>query len=111
MSEAIQGSIPQEHKVSSEAPVKSSLDVRENQTVGVITKTIGVGQEASNSFIYITIYWSFMIGSVSSGALWLMGFVDPVMTITECLEMIKGVWSVFVPLITLALGYAFGKGK
>lgn len=78
-------------------------------TEGKIAKEIGSGDNANNSFIYITIKWGFIIGIATSAVLaaqdiWLC---EP----RDLLETVKGVWSIFMPVITLALGYAFGKGK
>jgi hypothetical protein len=78
---------------------------------GSITKQIGSGDYAKDTFIYITIFWSFIIGSVTCGAIYIRSFAPPDMTALELLEVIKGVWSIFLPIITLALGYAFGKGR
>jgi hypothetical protein len=103
---------PPEETVGEKAhSIESAPAINEVATVGVIAKTIGVGPEANNSFVYITIFWSFVIGSVTTGALYIRGFGPPEMDVKDYLDMIKGVWGTFIPLITLALGYAFGKGK
>lgn len=78
---------------------------------GLYTKHIGSGENARNSFIYITITWSFIIASVTCGAIYIRTFGPPGMTAVELLDVFKGVWSVFIPIITLALGYSFGKGQ
>lgn len=78
---------------------------------GHYTRQIGSGENARNSFIYITISWSFIVGSVTTGAIYIRSFGPPEMTAPEILDMVKGVWSIFLPIITLSLGYAFGKGK
>lgn len=76
---------------------------------GAIAKQIGTGDNANNSFVYITIRYSFLIGVLVSLALYVLGFESK--QPADMLELIKGVWSIFMPVITLALGYAFGKGK
>lgn len=81
------------------------------QVEGLITKQIGSGEYAKDTFIYITIFWSFVIGSVTCGAIYIRTFAPPAMTAAEILEVVKGVWSIFLPIITLALGYSFGKGR
>jgi len=75
---------------------------------GVITKQIGSGDHAQNSIVYQTILWSFIAGAAMSvacfGYVAWKGVDDP-------MKPIKDVWSIFGPLITLSLGYMFGKGK
>jgi hypothetical protein len=75
---------------------------------GVVTHQIGSGEHAQNSIVYRTILWSFIGGGLLSGAsvaiaLWKGS--------ASALNEIKDVWAVFTPLITLALGYLFGKGR
>ena len=75
---------------------------------GVVTQQIGSGEHAQNSIVYRTILWSFIGGGLLSAASIAIalsaGKPSP-------LGEIKEVWSIFVPLITLALGYLFGKGR
>jgi hypothetical protein len=75
---------------------------------GEITKQIGSGDHAQNSIVYQTILWSFIAGAVLSAACFAYaawkGAEDP-------MKPVKDVWSIFGPLITLALGYMFGKGR
>ena len=93
-------------------PVVSTGQVSSGKpTEGHYTKHIGSGENARNSFIYITIVWSFIVGSVTCGAIYIRTFAPPEMTAMEIVEAMRGVWSIFLPIITLALGYAFGKGK
>lgn len=78
---------------------------------GAITKQIGSGEYAKDTFIYITIFWSFIIGSATCAAIYVRTFTLPEMTAQEIVEVMKGVWAIFLPIITLALGYSFGKGR
>ena len=75
---------------------------------GVVTQQIGSGDHAQNAIVYRTILWSFSAGGLLSAAAFahalLKGTASP-------LGEVKDVWSIFAPLITLALGYLFGKGK
>ena len=75
---------------------------------GTITKQIGSGDHAQNSIVYQTISWSFVAGATLSTACFAYaawkGVEDPI-------RPLKEVWAIFGPLITLALGYMFGKGK
>ena len=103
---------------SSNSPAKlgkvstaKSTPIGGRPTEGKIAQEIGTGDTAKDSFVYLTIKWSFLVGSISSAALLLKGFFVAGLGSTDGLEVIKGVWSIFLPIITLALGYAFGKGK
>lgn len=78
---------------------------------GKIAQTIGGGENAKNSFIWVTILWSFLIGGLTTLAIYLRPVYCQAELQTDLLEDIKGAWSIFMPVITLALGYAFGKGK
>ena len=75
---------------------------------GVITKQIGSGDHAQNSIVYRTIVWSFVAGASLSVACFAYaawkGAEDP-------MKPVKDVWAIFGPIITLALGYVFGKGR
>ncbi|MCD9510161.1 hypothetical protein [Photobacterium phosphoreum] len=78
---------------------------------GYLTKHIGEGENAKNSFIWMTITWSFIIGSGLSFLVFIRSFFFDVPTTSALTETLSMVWSVFAPFITLALGYAFGKGE
>ncbi|MCO4322661.1 hypothetical protein [Aliidiomarina quisquiliarum] len=75
---------------------------------GQISKIIGSGENAQNSIVYKTIGWSFFSGFLFSIIVFAYiaykGDASPV-------DSIKSVWSIFVPVITLSLGYIFGKTK
>lgn len=105
-------------KTPDEAPVGNQKDnlvsgrpQSGRPTEGQHTKTIGSGENARNSFIYITISWCFIVGSVTTGAIYIRTFGPPDMPAAEIVSAVKDVWSIFLPIITLALGYAFGKGR
>jgi hypothetical protein len=75
---------------------------------GLVTHQIGSGEHAQNSIVYKTILWSFVGGALLSIAavgiaVW-RGTASP-------FSDIKDVWAIFAPLITLSLGYLFGKGR
>ena len=76
-----------------------------------ISRTIGSGDDAKNSIVWITIRWSLIIGGLVTLALYLR----PVYCASDydgsLIEDIKSTWSIFMPVITLALGYIFGKGN
>ena len=74
---------------------------------GAVTHQIGSGEHAQNSIVYRTILWSFTGGGLLSAA-----SVAIALTRGSAAPFaeVKEVWSIFAPLITLALGYLFGKG-
>lgn len=84
-------------------------EVRGN--AGTIANTIGEGENAKNSFIWMAIRYSFWIGALTSLAIYARPLYCQVDLQTNLLEDIKGTWQIFLPVITLALGYSFGKGK
>ena len=77
-----------------------------------ITTTIGSGENARNSFVYLTLKWSFYTGIILTFLVvinnWLFTKEGKV---PDIMGDLKGTWGIVVPLITLALGYAFGKSK
>jgi len=86
----------------------ASLNTKE--IVGKIAGHIGTGRNAKDSFIWMTITWSFYIATFISLLLFVRSFFD-IAKGEDILAAIVGIWSVFIPIITLALGYAFGKGE
>ena len=88
---------------------------RFNSSAGVpgkITETLGSGDNARNSIIYLTIKWSFISGCVISLFVilnyWFFRQNEKVPDFTEDIKM---VWEIIIPIITLSLGYAFGKSQ
>lgn len=81
-------------------------------THGKITSTIGTGEVAKDSIVYLVIKWSFISGTVITGLLvinnWIFRDEGKVPDLTND---IKITWSLVIPIITLALGYAFGKSR
>lgn len=75
---------------------------------GTLTRQLGSGEHAQNSIVYRTILWSFVGGGLLSAAAVVLAYRDGKAT---PMSEIKEVWSIFAPLITLALGYVFGKGR
>lgn len=77
-----------------------------------ITKTIGRGEDARNSFIYLTITYTFITAVIITILCainhWCFRKDEKVPNIIEDIQI---VWDIAIPLITLALGYAFGKAK
>lgn len=77
--------------------------------IGTIPKIIGIGDDAKNSFIWISIIASFCIGSVLSAGLYARSLICELGF--NFVDDLKSLWSIFIPIVTLALGYAFGKGQ
>jgi uncharacterized integral membrane protein len=88
--------------------LKRNVTTPKGHVAGKIAENIGTGENAKNSIVWMTITWSFMIAGVMSLLLFSLVVAEKNF---KYLEEIKSVWSIFIPLITLALGYAFGKSK
>lgn len=84
----------------------------DTSTPGRITQTIGRGEDARNSFVYLTLLWAFIVGSAITVIIVLnKWFFEEDMVVPNLMGDISNAWEIVVPLITLALGYAFGKAK
>ncbi len=98
--------------------MSGSLSSSSNGTIhvegmpGKVTKTIGTGENAKNSLIYLTLKWAFIIGGILSLFVvincWLFRENEVVPNIVGD---IISLWKILIPIITLALGYAFGRAK
>lgn len=75
---------------------------------GHVSKIIGSGENAQNSIVYQTIAWSFLSGVIFS--IIIFGHVI-YKEEGDLVDSIKNIWSIFIPVITLSLGYIFGKTK
>jgi hypothetical protein len=89
---------------------EKSSTVTSKEIAGKIASHIGTGKNAKDSFIWMTITWSFVIASGLSALLFLRSFSE-VAAEEVLLDSLTKIWNVFIPIITLALGYAFGKGE
>ncbi|AMG07162.1 hypothetical protein WJ038_08685 [Vibrio parahaemolyticus] len=89
---------------------KEKVKATERHLVGKIAQHIGTGQNAKDSFIWMTITWSFCIASGISVAFFLVDLCSDGNS-SDTMDSIKNTWAIFTPIITLALGYAFGKGQ
>lgn len=73
---------------------------------GDISKKIGSGKPAQESIVWSVIQWSF----ISAAIITLLFFVKASIEGAPFdIKTLGGIWSIFVPVITLALGYIFGK--
>lgn len=98
--------------VSQQPKKNEQSSVKNPDQTGTITKSIGTGENAKNSFVYLTLKWSFLAGIVITIIVvvncWFFVKSDKV---PDFMGDIKATWAIITPLITLALGYAFGKSK
>jgi hypothetical protein len=79
---------------------------------GKISEIIGEGKSALNSIAFVTLVTTFFVALVLSA--WLLveaPLKDCTMASSQWLELMKGVWGIFIPILTLVLGYVFGKSK
>lgn len=93
---------------SSSAKAGKEVPQPRSGMAGKITHNIGTGENAKNSIVWMTITWSFLIAAFLS-----LLFFSLVVAHKDFayIDHIKSIWAIFVPIITLALGYAFGKNK
>lgn len=96
-------------EISNEIFEPSNKTKIDQDKLGAISDIIGSGKHAQAAIVWQTIKWSFIAGSAFSVVFFLFAW---------CAEKknpptddIKMIWSIFIPVITLALGYIFGKGK
>lgn len=110
----------EETKLNNELPLpidvipKTEISVNENFRAK-ITKSIGHGEDAKNSLIYLTLKFSFITGCIITGILTINFWIDKYQGNGNDNEsfityITKG-WQIIIPIITLALGYAFGKSQ
>ncbi|MFA1563206.1 hypothetical protein [Aliivibrio fischeri] len=89
--------------------------------LGSVNKSLGTGKNAQDSVVWLTILWSFGIGIGTTLLLFIFVWYyypsAPMICAVSApipefpLEYFTTIWSVFIPVITLALGYMFGKRK
>ncbi|MDR3480179.1 MAG: hypothetical protein P4L91_05635 [Burkholderiaceae bacterium] len=73
---------------------------------GWLARFFGSGVFAKETFVGVVILASFCCGLLISW--WVYSLSKDS---AELVNALRGTWNIFVPLITLALGYAFGKWK
>lgn len=102
-----------ESVIDEKSPSIHPNHIADAKIVGRITKEIGTGDDAKHSIIWTTIRWCFIIASAITIIIFLFLWVafssDNADEINELKRFIPTIWSIFTPIITLALGYAFGK--
>lgn len=103
---------PKESKVNDDRQEITKKTIRgAPSSGGAISEIIGTGPHAINAIVWITIRWTLIIGGLVTFAL----FLRPVYCGSDypgsLIEDVKTTWSIFLPVVTLALGYIFGKSK
>jgi len=96
-----------ENKEQNKGSFKSDINLP-----GKITKTIGRGEDAKNTFVYLTLRWAFWTGLVITLLVVINTWCfNQELKVPDIMGDISKTWEIVVPVITLALGYAFGKSK
>lgn len=92
---------------------KGSVNSGAEVGAGAIAKQIGTGDNAKDSFVWMTLRACFWIAGLASAGVFIMSSVIVskygVYEGKEFIGSLKDLWAIFTPIITLALGYAFGK--
>ncbi|MCS3430025.1 hypothetical protein [Klebsiella sp. BIGb0407] len=79
---------------------------------GAIAAQIGTGEHAKDSFIWATLKYCFYLGGIFSAGMMLAYLYYVIQGEPDKIDIVgslKDVWAIFTPILTLALGYAFGK--
>ena len=100
--------LPEEDKPKTEIIYSESFRAK-------ITQNIGHGDDAKNSIIYLTLKYCFISGCIISIILtvnyWIEKYQNGTSTNEDFITYIIKGWGIVIPIITLALGYAFGQSK
>lgn len=95
--------------------VNSQFKKRISSNSKKIEEIIGTGNEAKNSIIWVTIRWCLAIPLAISIlffiSLWFSYYNNNYQEAKEIKEYMLKIWAVFAPLITLALGYLYGRNE
>lgn len=86
-----------------------------NNVSGSIQEYIGTGQNAKDALVYLFIKWILWVGIILTAFSCIYfivaEFLLPENQINLLVDTFKGIWGIVTPLITLALGYHFGRKK
>lgn len=81
--------------------------------VGRVTLDLGTGENAKHSIIWLTIKFCFWIALAITGVLFIFlgiaAYHKNVGEMKETRDFILSIWAIFTPIVTLSLGYAFGR--
>lgn len=102
---------------TSQAQVNKNIESKNEKidTAPLIPSKIGKGEDAKNSIIWTIITWSLAIPTaitffyfITMWAVYSNQFNIPQEAALIRQEILK-IWGIFIPIITLALGYLYGK--
>jgi len=85
---------------------KTEKQERTDRT-GLLSEPVGTGKHARTNIIWYIISATFVIFAAISSALMIMTIYG--VEIKTLSDSIKEMWGMFTPIITLALGYLFGR--
>lgn len=86
---------------------KGPIEISFSKTDENITDKIGTGDDAKNSVVWHVITYSLTIYSCIVASLLVIDVVNN--GGKSALTIVKDSWAIFTPIITLSLGYMFGK--
>jgi hypothetical protein len=103
-----------QYQKSMDTPAKTASVNKFAEKSGKVHDEIGSGDEAKSGIVWKSIHFSFLIGIGLSIAVILFFiislFSNEHSKLTFPIDYLKDIWAIFIPIITLALGYIFGKG-
>lgn len=108
----MENQISQVDGIQIEERISSDSSLATNSTGGKITEFIGKGEDAKNTFVYLTITWAFKAGIAITILIFINGWIfRQNEKVPDIIGEVSTAWQFVIPLVTLALGYAFGKSK
>ena len=90
-------------------PKNERINTLKNPFIPEITRTIGQGDDAKNSIVYLVIKWAFFAGGFITSLCFINNWFFDKEKSFCVVDAIRIIWEIIMPIITLALGYAFGK--
>ena len=91
---------------------KSKLTIVNGEVCGTMSGQIGTGSNAQQAIVYKGIKYVFVVGAILSVLVvinyWLFRENEKV---PDFIGDLGKVWDLFIPLVTLSLGYLFGRSK
>ena len=91
---------------------KCKLTIVNGEVCGTMSGQIGTGSNAQQAIVYKVIKYVFVVGAILSVLVvinyWLFRENEKV---PDFIGDLGKVWDLFIPLVTLSLGYLFGRSK
>ena len=108
----MENQLTQGEGIQIEERLSSDSSLAKGNTGGKITEFIGKGEDAKNTFVYLTITWAFKAGIAITVLIFVNGWIfRENEKVPDIIGDISTAWHFIIPFITLALGYSFGKSK